>query len=181
MADSFENEYDVNSKLLILTELIAQTQKKLGTNLRIRIPESFYSINLFHNRNFASWLLEQKVSPDLRESKTYLMRLLDSPLIKNTQDDMKSLFYGIEIFFENRKSIGLAFAFVNDTFTFSFDTNDKWIEEIVVNCQKLDEQDSIERIRNITREKHLQNHEEWLLNIKYRSSFNSIDDFIARE
>ncbi|MEQ8222099.1 MAG: hypothetical protein ABRQ37_07365 [Candidatus Eremiobacterota bacterium] len=134
---------------------------------RMRVNHNFIHYCLSENYKIIDWLNDKSVRNDY---KTLLLGLKRYPFISEEDENIESL-YIKNYYYLNAPDIeelhrketeGLAAAFLYDTISISFRTNEIWNKTIINLIEKIDNEETIVSVKHVSGPEHVAPHKEWL-------------------
>lgn len=134
---------------------------------RLRVKENFFQLLISKNYMIVDWLNDCSVRNDY---KTLLLGLKRYPFIEEGDENIENLFilnyyYLISPELKElhmKETEGLAVAFLYNTFSLSFATNELWGKTRIELLEKTDKQEKSVFVKNISCPEHIESHREWI-------------------
>ncbi|MEQ8188764.1 MAG: hypothetical protein ABRQ39_12400 [Candidatus Eremiobacterota bacterium] len=134
---------------------------------RMRVNSNFRDSYLSENYKITDWLNDPSVRKDY---KTLLLGLKRYPFIAEEDENIENI-YLKNCYYLNAPDInelhmqeteGLAVAFLYDTISISFRTNEIWNKTIINLIEKIDNEEIIVSVKHISNSEHIEAHKEWI-------------------
>ena len=134
---------------------------------RLRVNYNFFDSYLSENYKIDDWLNDPSVS---KNYKTLLRGLKRYPFIAEEDEHIENL-YIENYYYLNAPYIeelhmkvteGLSVAFLYNTISISFRTNEIWNKTIINLIEKTDNKETIVSVKHISGPEHIEEHQEWI-------------------
>lgn len=150
-------------KTLLLT---CKNANRLDFN-RLRVNEDFTQLVLFENYTITDWLSDNSVRIDY---KTLLLSFKRCPFISEDDENIENLFIH-NYYHLNTPEVqelhmqvteGLAVAFLHNTLSISFATNEVWKKTIIELLERTEDKEESVNVKHISNPEHIVFHREWI-------------------
>lgn len=125
---------------------------------KLRTENNFWLQRFYRKVDINSFL--QRIG---RTQSSFLRSFIRPPYIADDfSSEADDKFVDADYFFNNKKIVGLAYAYLLSTISISLDTNKIWdTHEIKIVEQKGEVRNQV-TVKNVTNSNHIENHKEWL-------------------
>ncbi len=163
--DKADNKFSAQNlmKNLLLT---CKEAKKVDFRY-LRVNKNFTQLQLIKNYTITNWLNDQEVR---KNYKTLLLGIKRYPFIEEGDENIKDSFIQNYYYLNmperkelhNKKTEGLAVAFLKNTLSISFATNKVWENTNIGLLEKTGEEEKSVSVRHISCPEHIESHRGWI-------------------